>query len=352
MPTSTRATPLCRYHYDPLDRLVDCTVFEQSATRRFYCKSLLANEIQGAMQRTIVQYDNQLLAQQEREDGKVAATLLATDHQRSILNALDTNQPNPLAYSPYGHRPAENGLLGLLGFNGERPDPVTGQYHLGNGCRQFNPVLMRFNSPDSLSPFGEGGLNAYAYCSGDPVNFVDPTGRAGVLNPFMRLKYINSALKHAQKKITPMTVGNAQIKYGIRPNQTNPLDIRSVNKSLAEKALNTFDESAKIETRLIQEGKMTPINITDNGAEAAKHYAPIDDNAIPSTKQMLTKTGVNGQKMLNTDQFDTAFSYFHTKALAAPEEEIWKIRAGNTLYKRAKYIIRHSDSIRNAHQNF
>jgi RHS repeat-associated protein len=67
-------------------------------------------------------------------------------------------------------------LLSLLGFNGERPDPVTGHYHLGNGYRQFNPVLMRFNSPDSWSPFGEGGLNAYAYCAGDPINRVDPTG--------------------------------------------------------------------------------------------------------------------------------------------------------------------------------
>ncbi|WP_147458691.1 RHS repeat-associated core domain-containing protein, partial [Pseudomonas savastanoi] len=36
--------------------------------------------------------------------------------------------------------------------------------------------LMRFNSPDSLSPFGKGGMNAYAYCAGDPVNRSDPTG--------------------------------------------------------------------------------------------------------------------------------------------------------------------------------
>ncbi|EGH65727.1 hypothetical protein PSYAC_12586, partial [Pseudomonas syringae pv. actinidiae str. M302091] len=58
----------------------------------------------------------------------------------------------------------------------ERVDPVTGHYLLGNGYRAFNPMLMRFNSPDSLSPFGEGGLNAYAYCAGDPVNRVDPSG--------------------------------------------------------------------------------------------------------------------------------------------------------------------------------
>lgn len=56
----------------------------------------------------------------------------------------------------------------LLGFNGERPDPVTGHYHLGNGYRPFNPVLMRFNSPDSWSALGKGGVNAYAYCGGDP----------------------------------------------------------------------------------------------------------------------------------------------------------------------------------------
>ena len=53
---------------------------------------------------------------------------------------------------------------------------MTGHFLLGNGYRAFNPVLMRFNSPDSLSPFGKGGLNAYAYCVGDPVNYSDPAG--------------------------------------------------------------------------------------------------------------------------------------------------------------------------------
>jgi len=76
-------------------------------------------------------------------------------------------------YSPYGcHLPVQGGL----GFNGERADGVTGHYHLGNGYRAYNPGLMRFNGPDSLSPFGQGGLNAYGYCQGDPVNFRDPSG--------------------------------------------------------------------------------------------------------------------------------------------------------------------------------
>ncbi|WP_223502284.1 RHS repeat-associated core domain-containing protein [Pseudomonas sp. BF-R-24] len=122
--------------------------------------------------------------------------LLATDQKNSVLNALDAARSCSLAYTPYGHRPAENGLLSLLGFNGERPDPVTGHYHLGNGYRQFNPVLMRFNSPDSWSPFGDGGLNAYGYCEGEPISRVDQNGHAwGVFKALGRQLGLRSSAK-------------------------------------------------------------------------------------------------------------------------------------------------------------
>ena len=171
---SNRETVLCHYHYDPLDRLVASTPLAQANTQRFYLKDRLATEIQGAVQRSIMQHEDQLLAQ--HQSGNVQARLLATDQQRSVLDVLDPTRRTSFTYTPYGHRPMGNGLLSLLGFNGERPDLVTGHYLLGNGYRAFNPVLMRFNSPDSWSPFGAGGLNTYAYCAGDPMNFADPTG--------------------------------------------------------------------------------------------------------------------------------------------------------------------------------
>ncbi|MCF8985028.1 RHS repeat-associated core domain-containing protein [Pseudomonas syringae] len=174
--TSPDPIVLCTYRYDPLDRLASSSPVGQADIQRFYQKNRLATEIEGALQRTVFQHEDLLLAQQRHVDGVVNTTLLATDPQRSVLRLVDKSGIEPVAYSAYGHHPAESGLTSLLGFNGERRDSVTGHYLLGNGYRAYNPVLMRFNSPDSLSPFDEGGLNAYGYCGGDPVGFVDETG--------------------------------------------------------------------------------------------------------------------------------------------------------------------------------
>ncbi|MGC9494117.1 RHS repeat-associated core domain-containing protein [Vibrio genomosp. F10] len=69
-----------------------------------------------------------------------------------------------------------------LGFNGVRRDPVTKLYPLGHGYRMYSPTLMRFNAQDSLSPFGRGGVNGYAYCLGDPINRHDPSGHIALLS--------------------------------------------------------------------------------------------------------------------------------------------------------------------------
>ncbi len=83
-----------------------------------------------------------------------------------------------VVYGPYGYE-RSGGSSRLLGFCGYWRDICEHNYPLGNGYRQLNTRLMRFNSPDELSPFAEGGINAYMYCNGDPVNKVDSSGRAG-----------------------------------------------------------------------------------------------------------------------------------------------------------------------------
>lgn len=170
---------LCRYQYDPLDRLTGLKPADHVGMQRFYQNDELVNEIEGQVELTILRHEAQPLAQRLHIANVTETTLLATDQQRSVLHTLAGADAQPMAYTAYGHRSVESGLSSLLGFNGERPDSVTGHYLLGQGHRAFNPVLMRFNSPDELSPFGDGGINAYAYCGGDPVNRYDPSGNIG-----------------------------------------------------------------------------------------------------------------------------------------------------------------------------
>ncbi|EPN59970.1 hypothetical protein A244_08290 [Pseudomonas syringae pv. actinidiae ICMP 18807] len=185
---------LCAYRYDPLDRLADCLAAGQGSARFFYQRNRLATQIQGQIQHSLLRTDEHLLAQRRTENNQSDSALLLTDQQQSVIAA----QGLALAYTPYGHRHPSAGPMNLPGFTGQRVDPVTGHYLLGNGYRAFNPVLMRFNSPDSLSPFDEGGLNAYAYCEGDPVNRVDPSGH-------VRLVLQNTSRRGSSSSQTSLT---------------------------------------------------------------------------------------------------------------------------------------------------
>ena len=137
--------------------------------------------------------------------------LLAVDRQNSVLAELNNSDLNKLRYSAYGQRSAERDPAASVAFNGQFREPDTGWYLLGNGYRAYNPVLRRFHSPDSLSPFGSGGLNAYAYCVGDPVNQTDPTGhyalgmllRPGFLFGFGAATTVASALTFGAAFIVP-----------------------------------------------------------------------------------------------------------------------------------------------------
>lgn len=167
---------LHQYAYDPLDRHIKSGGSQGGETQVFYNNDRVATEIKGNTAYRVFETDNAVLAQQTTTPSGVETALIAHDDKRSTLATLTGEQHTSVAYTAAGYSPADEQRV--LGFNGERDDKTTGHYLLGNGYRAFNPVLMRFNSPDSWSPFGDGGINAYAYCAGDPVNRTDPTGHS------------------------------------------------------------------------------------------------------------------------------------------------------------------------------
>lgn len=151
-----------------------CAIGSASQWRSwFYRGHGLATEISESGSCSVIASEGVLLAQADR-GVQSRITLMAVDEAQSVLLGQAARSCAPVNYLPYGFSLRRLSLL--LGFNGEPRDRQLDCYFLGAGYRAFNPVLMRFNSPDSWSPFGDGGMNAYAYALGDPVNRSDPTG--------------------------------------------------------------------------------------------------------------------------------------------------------------------------------
>ncbi|RML80596.1 YD repeat-containing protein, partial [Pseudomonas amygdali pv. tabaci] len=94
---------LCRYRYDALDRIAVVDPEVQEVVSRFYQKNRLTVEIQGATRRRVFHGDDRLLAEYETDGSITRTNLLSTDRQISVLDALSSEERQPLAYSPYGH---------------------------------------------------------------------------------------------------------------------------------------------------------------------------------------------------------------------------------------------------------
>ncbi|EOG3621006.1 RHS repeat-associated core domain-containing protein [Pseudomonas putida] len=116
-----------------------------------------------------------------------------------------------MAYSVYGYQNVALSKFSLLGFNGEHIDAFTSGYSLGRGYRVYSPIQLRFHSPDSLSPFGSGGVNAYAYCTGDPVNASDPSGH-GMLRRYNSIPSLSPRPRLRRNTLPDLQGGSAGLE--------------------------------------------------------------------------------------------------------------------------------------------
>ncbi|SHN04064.1 RHS repeat-associated core domain-containing protein [Pseudomonas asturiensis] len=200
---------LCIYRYDALDRLASCAVHGQASVLFFYQRNRLTTQVRGAVRHSLFQTENDVLAQQNQIGNHMDCLPVSIDQQGSIIAAPQ----QAFTYTAYGTRTPSTDPGRLPGFNGQPVDPLTGHYLLGNGYRSFNPVLLRFNSPDSLSPFGEGGLNAYAYCLGDPVNRKDPTGHVPGLQGIQKaVSRLSGAFYKASQRVRRALFGPTKMR--------------------------------------------------------------------------------------------------------------------------------------------
>jgi RHS repeat-associated protein len=166
------------FRYDALDRRIEKMVNGQT-TGFIYDGAQVIAELSGSALNSVYHTGltiDEVLARY----GSGGNRTLLSDALMSIIAQTNDDQSvaNFYAYSAYGE-------VATLGPDGDNPLQYTGRENDGTGLyyyrsRYYDPVLKRFISAD---PIGiAGGTNLYAYVTGNPIGYVDPTGnnRMGV----------------------------------------------------------------------------------------------------------------------------------------------------------------------------
>ena len=105
---------------------------------------------------------------------------LLEDHlgSQAITASSSGVMSGEIRYYPWGtDRYTSGSTPTTFRFTGQRNESGIGLYYYG--ARWYDPAVGRFVQADTLTPGGVQGLDRYAYSSGNPVKYTDPTGHYG-----------------------------------------------------------------------------------------------------------------------------------------------------------------------------
>lgn len=219
-----------------------------SSSRIFYQAGYLSAEVLFDEKRSFLRFKELPLAERELRAAGGMVSLLAIDAQHSITK---NSCSRFISYTPYGYSLSGCLAQSLLGFSGMHRQ-LNNCYFSGDGYRTYSTSLMRFNSPDSFSPFDAGGVNSYSYCIGDPINYTDASGHMRV-RPQRRSPDTGLGIAQSSKPIvrsspqgrerlnrgvgssggdsSPLTAKLLGIKDAIPAHQTRTIDLKTAKEN-------------------------------------------------------------------------------------------------------------------------
>ncbi len=116
------------------------------------------------------------------------------------------------------------------------------------GARQYNPVVGRWDRMDPLSE-KYYSVSPYAYCAGNPMNYIDPDGR--------RINYYNSANNTWYTYYNGHFYRYGDIDYNRKTNKVTitgkPVKVSNHPKDYMSKVLNCLNKMASSKDEIIRE---------------------------------------------------------------------------------------------------
>ncbi len=172
----TKAGTMASYGYNGKGERVRKTVDGVVTQFRYGPSGALLGEYDQTGQpiREYVYLEGQPVAQLSGT-GQAQVAYLHTDHLGAVVKATDYAQTLvwDAVRKPFGERSVSVAQIEMpLGFAGQYFDQETGNYY--NYFRDYDPTTGRYLQSD---PIGlGGGINTYAYVSGNPIRFIDRYG--------------------------------------------------------------------------------------------------------------------------------------------------------------------------------
>ena len=185
------------------------------------------------------------------------------DAQGNVINVTDDSEASVASctYSPFGQLLTQAGdFTPRYAFSSKEYDYITGLYYYS--FRHYSPQLNRWLSKD---PIGiSGGLNLYAFCGNNPVNFVDPHGLLSGKNKEKASDAIREEGARngidVSKDVADSLAGEMGIREGLKlKNPKTPEDVK-------EKIMEKITERVKGDKKIPQDIK----DMLDELAEKAK----------------------------------------------------------------------------------
>jgi RHS repeat-associated protein len=163
--------------YDPTGNLISTTVGGVTTTFAYQQSQLISESVSGGASYAFLNDPSGALSSTNTGNGAVQAYLPdALNSTLALVNSAGTTQTS-YSYDLLGNAASSAGASdpNPLRYTGLISGPAMPAGLQDNNARDYNPATGTFISQDPLGMSGSGN-DLYAYASGDPVDYSDPSG--------------------------------------------------------------------------------------------------------------------------------------------------------------------------------